>query len=128
MPPAGVKKGTKRARQYEHVKESQLDEGKSESRAEEVAARTVNKERALGRVTRALEVLDERHLLEPPWRTALGHQPGEGAHPRPALQRGEEAQHRRPLEDEQGAAPARGRPQEVGCRAVEDQGGWRQAG
>jgi hypothetical protein len=46
MPPAGVKKGTKRARQYEHIKDSQIDQGKSESRAEEIAARTVNKERA----------------------------------------------------------------------------------
>ena len=46
MPPRGVKKGTKRARQYEHVKESQIDQGRSEDRAEEIAARTVNKERA----------------------------------------------------------------------------------
>jgi hypothetical protein len=46
MPPRGVKKGTKRARQYEHVKESQLEQGRSEDRAEEIAARTVNKERA----------------------------------------------------------------------------------
>jgi hypothetical protein len=45
MPPRGVKKG-KRARQYEHVKESLLDRGSSEDRAEEIAARTVNKERA----------------------------------------------------------------------------------
>jgi hypothetical protein len=41
-----VRKGTKRARQYEHVKESQLDQGRSEDRAEEIAARTVNKEKA----------------------------------------------------------------------------------
>jgi hypothetical protein len=46
MPPSGVKKGTKRARQYEHIKESQLEQGRSEGRAEEIAARTVNKERA----------------------------------------------------------------------------------
>jgi hypothetical protein len=46
MPPRGVKKGTKRARQYEHIKKSQKDQGASESRAEEIAARTVNKERA----------------------------------------------------------------------------------
>jgi hypothetical protein len=46
MPPRGVKKGSKRARQYEHVKESQLEQGRSEDRAEEIAARTVNKERA----------------------------------------------------------------------------------
>ncbi len=46
MPPRGVKPGTKRARQYEHIKESEKDQGRSESRAEEIAARTVNKERA----------------------------------------------------------------------------------
>jgi hypothetical protein len=46
MPPRGVKKGSKRARQYEHVKESLRERGSSEDRAEEIAARTVNKERA----------------------------------------------------------------------------------
>ena len=46
MPPRGVKKGTKRARQYEHIKESLEEQGRSESTAEEIAARTVNKERA----------------------------------------------------------------------------------
>lgn len=46
MPPRGVKKGTKRARQYEHVKDSLREQGKSEDLAEEIAARTVNKERA----------------------------------------------------------------------------------
>jgi len=48
MPPRGVKPGTKRARQYEHIKDSEKDQGASESRAEEIAARTVNKERARG--------------------------------------------------------------------------------
>jgi hypothetical protein len=46
MPPRGVAKGSKRARQYEHIKESELDQGRSEQRAEEIAARTVNKARA----------------------------------------------------------------------------------
>jgi hypothetical protein len=46
MPPRGVKKGTKRARQYERIKRSVKGRGASEDRAEEVAARTVNKERA----------------------------------------------------------------------------------
>ena len=46
MPPRGVKKGSKRERQYEHVKESERKRGVSEPRAEEIAARTVNKERA----------------------------------------------------------------------------------
>lgn len=46
MPPSGVKKGTKRARQYEHIKQSEKSQGASKSRAEEIAARTVNKEKA----------------------------------------------------------------------------------
>jgi hypothetical protein len=46
MPPRGVKKGTKRARQYEHIKSSEKKAGRSESRAEEIAARAVSKEKA----------------------------------------------------------------------------------
>ena len=37
---------TKRERQYEHVKESEKQQGRSTKRAKEIAARTVNKERA----------------------------------------------------------------------------------
>jgi hypothetical protein len=36
----------KRERQYEHVKESERRQGRSMKRAKEIAARTVNKERA----------------------------------------------------------------------------------
>jgi len=36
----------KRERQYEHIKEGLLERGASEDKAEEIAARTVNKERA----------------------------------------------------------------------------------
>jgi hypothetical protein len=36
----------KRERQYEHIKEGVLERGESEDVAEEIAARTVNKERA----------------------------------------------------------------------------------
>ncbi|WP_339684107.1 Rho termination factor N-terminal domain-containing protein [Gimesia maris] len=32
-------------RQYQHIKESALDRGRSEDKAEEIAARTVNKQR-----------------------------------------------------------------------------------
>jgi hypothetical protein len=46
MPPRGIKKGTKRARQYEHIKQGEQKRGRSTRRAEEIAARTVNKERA----------------------------------------------------------------------------------
>ncbi|HWO83409.1 MAG TPA: hypothetical protein VNM38_06430 [Solirubrobacterales bacterium] len=46
MPPRGVKKGSKRDRQYKHIKKSEKEEGRSEERAEEIAARTVNKQKA----------------------------------------------------------------------------------
>jgi hypothetical protein len=36
----------KRERQFEHIKESYRERGRSEEKAEELAARTVNKERA----------------------------------------------------------------------------------
>src|SRR6201986_772064 len=36
----------KRERQYEHIKEGREDQGRSEDTAEEIASRTVNKERA----------------------------------------------------------------------------------
>lgn len=42
MPSAWSKKDE---RQYEHIKDSALERGKSEDRAEEIAARTVNKTR-----------------------------------------------------------------------------------
>jgi hypothetical protein len=44
MPQQGWSK--KRERQYEHIKEGLEDRGRSEDTAEEIAARTVNKERA----------------------------------------------------------------------------------
>ena len=46
MPPRGVKKGTKRARQYTKIKRSVRKRGASAGRAKQVAARTVNKNRA----------------------------------------------------------------------------------
>ena len=42
----------KRERQYEHIKEGLEDRGRSEDTAEEIAARTVNKERARSGRTR----------------------------------------------------------------------------
>jgi plasmid stabilization system protein ParE len=44
MPPKAWSE--KRERQYEHIKDSLEDRGTSEDKAEEIAARTVNKERA----------------------------------------------------------------------------------
>ena len=37
---------SKRERQYRHIKDSLLEQGRKEATAEEIAARTVNKERA----------------------------------------------------------------------------------
>lgn len=36
----------KRERQYEHIKEGLIADGRSKEKAEEIAARTVNKQRA----------------------------------------------------------------------------------
>lgn len=44
MPPRSW--SAKRERQYEHIKDGLLDRGEDEDTAEEIAARTVNKERA----------------------------------------------------------------------------------
>jgi hypothetical protein len=44
MPPRGVR-SPKRKRQYEHIKESELKEGRSTKRAKQIAAATVNKQR-----------------------------------------------------------------------------------
>ena len=44
--PRGVKEGSKRDRQYEHIKEGYEDRGVSKGEAEERAARTVNKIRS----------------------------------------------------------------------------------
>ena len=44
MPPKAW--NAKRERQYEHIKDSLEERGTSEDKAEEIAARTVNKERA----------------------------------------------------------------------------------
>ena len=44
MPPRAW--SDKRERQYEHIRKSELEQGRSEDRAEEIAARTVNRERA----------------------------------------------------------------------------------
>ena len=47
MPRRGTNRWSeKRERQYEHIKDSLEDRGRDEDTAEEIAARTVNKERA----------------------------------------------------------------------------------
>ena len=43
----------KRERQYKHIKESEREAGRSNDRAEEIAARTVNKQRTEAGETKA---------------------------------------------------------------------------
>lgn len=43
MPPRGVKKGSKRGRQYEKIKRSAKARGRSSGTAKRIAAATVNK-------------------------------------------------------------------------------------
>src|SRR5213592_2609592 len=109
MPPRGIKKGTKRARQYEKIKRSQKKRGTSERRAEEIAARTVQKERARAGESRQRSRTSTRDIAS--GRPALGQQRPAGPDPRAALQPGQEAQHRGSLADEQAPAPGRRQPQ-----------------
>ena len=82
MPPRGVKKGTKRARQYEHIEQVPRDHGRSEDTAEEIAAWTGSKERArLGEAEGVVTALPRGHLLGParwaplrPTRAARSHE------------------------------------------------------
>lgn len=67
----------KRERQYEHVKESLQDRGHDEDESEEIAARTVNKERARsGEAEQASQVSTED--LSPGRRGGLRSHRGEG--------------------------------------------------
>ncbi len=69
----------KRERQYEHIKEGLLERGDSESRAEEIAARTVNKERArLGEARTASKT--SNHDISSGRRGGLRSHRGRGGH------------------------------------------------
>ena len=52
----------KRERQYEHIKESEKKQGRSTKRAKEIAARTVNKERAQHGEAKSASTLSRRDL------------------------------------------------------------------
>ena len=83
MPPRGWSR--KRERQYEHIKDGLADSGRPEAVAEEIAARTVNKERARAGEAQQVEPdVGQGHLVEPAGRAAfpLGRR---GSHQGPAL-------------------------------------------
>ena len=97
MPPRGFKKGTKRARQYEHVKESELRPGRSQALAKEISARTVNKDEH-GRVSRG--------RLSTRGRGRAGHSRGR-FEPAPAQSCNSHETHESPLAFRPGRAPSR---------------------
>ena len=59
MPRAWSKK---RERQYEHIKEGLVERGRSEEKAEEIAARTVNKERVRSGEAKSSSRLSKSHI------------------------------------------------------------------
>ena len=117
MPPQAW--SDKRERQYEHIKEGLEDHGRSEDLAEEIAARTVNKERArAGEAATASKTSTDD--ISSGRRGGLRSHRGPGrADPRPALRRGQAQEHQGSLEDDQGAARARRRPRDACARRSE---------
>ena len=92
MPPRGVKKGSKRFRQYEQIKDRIGDQGGSEDMAEEIAARVLNKERARhGESKTSFADLDPQHLVGLPRRPGIRNESAEGPHSQTALCRGDGA-------------------------------------
>jgi plasmid stabilization system protein ParE len=67
----------KRERQYDHIKKSLLDRGKGEKKAEEIAARTVNKDRAQHGETETASPTS-LHDMSPERRGGLRSHSGEG--------------------------------------------------
>ncbi len=93
MPPRGVKKGTKRARQYEHIKESERERGASEDTAEEIAARTVNKERARNGEAQQASTFSREDISSGRRGGIRSHRKSpRGSNPRPAVRGSEAAQ------------------------------------
>ena len=62
MPPRGIKKGSKLARMYEHIRKSEKRSGRSEDRAEEIAARSVNKEKVKEGKARTASTTSKRDM------------------------------------------------------------------
>ena len=106
MPKQGWSK--KRERQNEHIKKGLEDRGRSEDTAQEIASRTVNKERArAGEAQQASRVATDD--LSSSRRGGLrSHRGAAGRNQGPALRRGAAPQHPWTFLDEQGRAGSRG--------------------
>ena len=96
----------KRERQYEHIKESAQQRGESKERAEEIAARTVNKERARSGESRTASKSSTQDMSSSRRGGMRSHSGSGGADVRPAVRGGTAPRHPRAVFDEQGRAQA----------------------
>ena len=115
----------KRERQYEHIKEGLEERGRSEDIAEEIAARTVNKERA-----RAGEAKQRSRTstddISSGRRGGLRSHRGPGGRTHDQLYNEAQAtRHQGPFEDDEGPAGARARSIAVPRPASPCSVGWR---
>lgn len=97
MPPRGVKKVSKHERQYEPIKDSERQQGASLKRAEEIAVRTVNKERARSGEAKTSSRTSTGDISSGPRRPSLGQARTTRAHSRTALPGGPQPRRQRPL-------------------------------
>ena len=118
MPPRGVKKGSKRDHQYEHVKDSELEQGASEDLAEEIAARTVNKERARTGESKTSSRSSTSDISSGRRGGLRSGKRGPRGRTREQLYQGRQPRRRGPLADEQVPAAARGRRREAMSAAL----------
>ena len=94
----------KRERQYEHIKEGVLERGEDEDTAEEIAARTVNKERARAGEARESSRTSTEDISSGR-RGGLRSHKGPGGRTRDQLyNEAKREEHQGPLEDDQGPA------------------------
>ena len=101
MPPRGSRRARSGRASTSTSRTRSQERGASEDEAEEIAARTVNKERARsGEAQDVVEALARGHLVGPSRRPPQPPQGPARAHARPALRGGEESEHRRALEDD----------------------------
>ena len=98
----------KRERQYDHIKAGLKKRGESEDTAEEIAARTVNKERARSGEAKQASRSSTKDISSGR-RGGLRSHKGPGGRTKAQLYNEAKAEgHRGPLEDDQGPAAASG--------------------
>ena len=113
----------KRERQYEHIKAGLRDRGEGEDVAEEIAARTVNKERARAGEAKEASRTSTKDISSGRRGGLRSHRGAGGRTFDQLYQEASGSRHRRPLEDEQAPAGRSGwsplshvgRPRPLGC-------------